>query len=144
MVLSAGYVKSSADSKLTPRMHRVPISGSVLPPRSYLSSSVARTHWHSARTRGLGAALGRSPHDRARWLLKGRPESVYDCESGEDAITVAMMGSNTSVMTESQGCGEPSTGTPAAEFCWRGKYSGRKPTSSAGGVLEMRAVVERV
>ena len=81
---------------------------------------------------------------RARWLLKGRPESVYDCERGEDAITVAMMGSNTSVMTASQGCGEPSTGTPAAEFCWRGKYSGRKPTSSAGGVLEMRAVVERV
>ena len=81
---------------------------------------------------------------RARWLLKGRSGSVYDCESGEDAITVAMMGSNTSVMTASQGCGEPSTGTPAAEFCWRGKYSGRKPTSSAGGVLEMRAVVERV
>ena len=45
---------------------------------------------------------------RARWLLKGRSGSVYDCESGEDAIMVAMMGSDTSAMAGSQGCGEPS------------------------------------
>ena len=72
MVLSAGYVKPSADSELNPRMHRVPISGSVLPARSYLSSSTARTHWHSARTRGLGAALGRSPHDITMWSPDAR------------------------------------------------------------------------
>ena len=60
---------------------------------------------------------------------------MYDCDCGEDAITVAMMGSDTPAMTASQGCGEPSTGTLVAEFCWCGEYSGRKPTSSAGDVI---------
>ena len=72
MVLSAGYVKSSVDSELTQCMHRVPLSDSALPARSYPASSTPRPRWRSTRTRGLVAALGRSPHDITMWSPDAR------------------------------------------------------------------------
>ena len=94
--------------------------------------------------RGGYSRTGQKACTIGAWLLSEVATQGQVRERDEDATMVVMMGSDTSVMTESQGSGEPLKGTPAAEFCGRGEYSGRKPTSSAGGVLEKRAVVERV